>query len=332
MRKIFLFEYAACAGASSIEPSTAVEGIGMFKTLLHGFEQRHEVLTFIDRQVPYFKKYPLCSCNGSTSNFLDCAEKADFSLAVAPETENMLRRFTEKIEKSGCANLGSSLKAVKKTSDKYETYRRIRKFAPETELFKGSANMDFPLVAKPRSGVSGEGVFLVNSEADLEKVPRGYILQKYLEGRAMSASVLVGDEPRVLSINTQEIKNFRYQGAKLPVENFDAENVLRAVEKIKGLFGYVGVDFIYNGEVKVIEINARATTPIIALRDALGVNISDLILKNYYNENMPKVNVKSKMQLKKVSAKVLQSCRCRSFVTFKNNSIVLEKLNENIDL
>lgn len=305
--KVFLFEYATCSRNSTLEPSTAVEGIGMFKALMHGFESSCKVLTFTD-------------------NIDELLSLSDYSLIIAPETEGALYNLIKKVEHSHSANLGSGSKAVKKTSDKYETYKRIKKFSPRTEVFNGSTGMDFPLVAKPRCGVSGEGIFLLRSEEDLKKIPRGYLLQEYIDGMAMSASLLVGNDTKILSINTQEMENFRYTGAKLPVENFNAGDIIECVSRIKGLFGYVGVDFVYNGEARIIEINARPTTPIIALKDAFNINIAELILKNYYSEKIPDLEVKKRMHLKKVNRS------CESFVTFKKYSIVLETINENIDL
>lgn len=311
-----MFEYATCGAFEELEPSITVEGLGMFKTLLNGFES---VSTFIDRRIPYFEKYPRAT--DYRERFGQYVEEADFCLLIAPEIGNLLFNLTEEVEKNGCPNLGSSSKAVLETTDKYATYKRLKAFMPKTEIFSGKTRLKFPLVAKPRDGVSCEGIFLIRNEEDLHRVPEDYLLQEYIEGKACSASLLIGDDIHVLSINTQEINDFEYTGAKIPFPLENVEDILRAAERIKGLFGYVGVDFVLNDKVNIIEINPRPTTPIIALNDVYGFNISKLILQNYYGEKIPQFPPRKKVHLKK-EKKPSEN----SFVSFGGYSISLEEI------
>jgi predicted ATP-grasp superfamily ATP-dependent carboligase len=249
---VFLFEYASCS-SGSLSPGVVVEGFAMFKVLYGGFERP---FSFYNR-----KDY--------LESFKRCLDISDYALAIAPETDLELYRLTDLIEDSGSGNLGSSPRAVKTASDKLFTYKRLRDLSPKTQLFKGKTNLSFPMVAKPRDGVSGEGVRLLRDEGELEKVPKNFLVQEFVEGKAMSASVLVGEEIRILSINTQEIS--------------DTEHITEAVHRVPGLFGYVGVDFVLEeGVPKILEINPRPTTPIIGLNPAFDINVSDLILKNYH--------------------------------------------------
>jgi hypothetical protein len=186
--------------------------------------------------------------------------------------------------------------------------------------------LSFPLVAKPRDGVSSEGVFLVKDVADLPKVPRNYLVQEYVQGRAMSASLLIGDAAKLLSVNTQESENFRYQGAKLPVEGIETDLIYEAVSRIKGLFGYVGVDFILGEELKIIEINPRPTTPIIALGYAFGINVSELIVKNYCREIIPDFTPKRTWMMK------LPGTHPDSYISHRDYSILIRNLDEDTDL
>jgi hypothetical protein len=145
----------------------------------------------------------------------------------------------------------------------------------------------------------------------------------------MSASLLVGDEIKVLSINTQEINDFVYMGAKIPVQMENCEEIFKAVERIKGLFGYVGVDFVLDERISIIEINSRPTTPIIALNDIFGFNIAELILRNYYREKIPEFKSMKKVHLKKVKTNFTRAKN--SIVSFKNYSILVEELHEDIN-
>jgi hypothetical protein len=313
--RVFLFEYATCGAFAGLEPSITVEGMGMFKALLSGFEN---VTSFIDTRIPGFDDFP--RVKKYEESFFDSLEVSDFFLVIAPESDGELYKLTKEAEKSGCQNLGSSPGAIEAASDKLATYKALRGLAiPKTEVFDGPTALDFPLIAKPRDGVSCEGISLVKNEGELESIPEGHLLQEYVEGQPASASLLVGDDVRILSLNTQEIDNFTYKGGRVPFEtDADTEEIIKAAERIKGLFGYVGVDFILNERVNIIEINPRPTTPIIALNEAYGFNISQLILDNHYRESIPEFLPKKSVFLKKGSKKQ------NSFVSFGEYSIWIE--------
>jgi hypothetical protein len=323
--KVFLYEYATCGSLHEVPAAMAIEGLGMFKALLRGFEACCRVNTFIDPSLALFPGYPRAGY--SPEAFEERLAESDYALLIAPESSFELYRLTKTLEKSGCSNLGSSSRAVRATTDKYETYKKIRHLSPRTEVFKGSTGLSFPLVAKPRDGVSGEGIFLVSGEDDLAKVPRGYLLQEYVEGMAMSAGFLVGDEIKLLSINTQELRNFSYYGSRLPVEGINPEPLFRALEKIRGLHGYVGVDFVLGEELKVIEINPRPTTPIVAFHRAYGINLAELLLRNHLGETLPKPRRRRRVYLQKVARRV-----ANSYISFKEYSLLLRDLDAGTDL
>lgn len=317
---LFLFEYASCGAFPELEPSLSIEGIAMFMTLLEGFQSFTKVKTFIDERVPFFPDYP--TVENHDSLFDDYLSVADFSLLIAPETDLELYNFTKRLEKSSSANLGSNSNAVLKASDKYLTYKELKGVnTPKTEVFKGHTTMDFSLVAKPRDGVSSEGIFMVKSESDLEKVPEGYLLQEYVVGKACSASLLVNEDIVLLSLNSQEMTDFVYTGAKVPIPVDDLEEIFKAVDRINGLFGYVGIDFILNNEgISIIEINPRPTTPIVAFNEVYDINLAELILKNYYRESISPPTARKTIHMKKVP-----TVRSKSLVQFQGYSILLEE-------
>ncbi len=323
--KVFLFEYATCGAFPELDASLTVEGLGMFKALLEGFEG--EVITFIDKRIP-LEGYP--KVDSHRQMFSDCLETADVALVIAPEPEMEYYNLVLELEKAGCANLGPSSEAVKDTTDKYLTFKKLKGVrTPKTIIYDGKHTDVFPLVAKPRDGVSSEGIFLVQNENDLEKVPEGYLLQEYIPGRPCSAGMLVGDEIRILSINTQELENFAYQGAVVPapieLNAEDEEQLLRAVERFRGLHGYVGVDFVYNDGVVIIELNARPTTSIIAMREAYGYNLAELILKNHLREQIPEGSPRRRVTMRKHSASGRSGEKV--FVEFGGYSISLASEN-----
>tara|TARA_B100000315_G_C14580525_1_gene590227 strand:+ start:606 stop:1580 length:975 start_codon:yes stop_codon:yes gene_type:complete len=324
MGRVFLYEYITCGSILKVSQSIAVEGLGMFKSLLNGFEKSFDVNTFIDPSLPFFLNY--LHTPFSYEVFKMNLRFSDYGLLIAPETEFILYDLTKFIEKSGCANLGSSSKAVYDATDKYTTYKKIKDLSPRTHVFNGTTKLNFPLIAKPRDGVSGEGVCLINDAESLLDIPNNYLLQEYVKGVDMSASLLIGDNINLLSVNTQENDNFNYCGAKLPVEGIDTEIIFDCVSRIKGLFGYVGVDFILGDELKIIEINPRPTTPIIALNYASDINISEVIVNNYYSESIPDFTPK-----KTLLSKVLGT-HPNSYISFRGYSILIRDLNEDINL
>lgn len=318
MDKVFLFEYATCGAFAELGPSITVEGMGMFKALFSGFD---DVTTFIDARISGFGLEGIPRVKNYEELFAKCLEEADVFLVIAPESDGELYKLTGEAEKSGCQNIGSNSRAVEIAGDKLATYEALHGLTtPKTEVFDGSTAFNFPLITKPRDGVSCEGISLVRNEEELKNVPEGYLLQEYVEGRAASASLLVGDETRILSLNTQEIENFTYRGGRVPFEtDADCEEIIKTVERIKGLFGYVGVDFILNEHVNIIEVNPRPTIPIIALNEVYGFNISRLILDNYYREGIPEFKAKKSVLLKKGQR------RQDSFVSSGDYSIWMEK-------
>ena len=275
--KVFLFEYATCVGCGS--DSIAVEGLGMFTALYRLFSSFSEPFTVFNEE-----------------EFDRAIEKADYSLVIAPEDDFLLYRLTKKIE-SG--NLGSKPVGVAIASDKWLTYQAIKKKAntPKTSL----KPLDPPFVAKPRVSCGGSGIKLLNSNS---KLPEGYVAQEYVEGRSLSVSLLVGDEIEVLSVNEQLVRGFEYAGSVVPadVESNVVEEVIRAVEAIKGLFGYVGVDVILAEQPYVVDVNPRMTTSAILLSDVYGINLAELIVRNYEGKEIPEFKARQRLALKKVEA------------------------------
>jgi len=300
-QRVFLFEYAVCT-KNRLKPSIATEGRGMFKTLYEGFKNSAATPVSFYSEKNYKKK------------FLEYLEKAELALTIAPESRFLLYDLTKLIEKTKCQNLGSSSDAIRIASNKLLTSKAIKKLGPKTEVFRSFEQLNrfaLPAIAKPQNGCGGEGIMLIKNENELKEkaLPKKYILQEYIRGKPCSASLLINKEIKIISVQTQEIKNFKYTGAKIPIdiEEKNKEKIIKACEKIKGLHGFVGVDFVLTeeGEAKVIEINARPTAPIIALNSVFGFNISELILKNHFEEKLPEFKPKKKILMKKINNRII---------------------------
>jgi len=278
--KLFLFEFATCG--EKIDDSIAVEGLAMFKSLYTGFKRIFEINSFVreefqkDFQLPY----------GDLSKIAEYAENSDLFLIVAPEDDDTLFRLTKLCEKF-CFNLGSSSKAIQIVADKWRLYKKLKGKVNMPKTSKKVLESKF--VIKPRKSCGGEGIQFS------DYVPNDYIAQEYIEGKNLSVSIIAGDCPEVVSINEQILNGFKYSGAVIPARiegdvAFEvAEEALKAVECIRGLRGYVGVDIVYSNIPYVIEINARLTTPSIAFEQVYQISSAEMIYKGLFeNLELPK--------------------------------------------
>lgn len=275
--KLFLFEFATCG--ERLEESIAVEGLGMFKAAYEGFRRYYKIHSFIRPEFSHLFDLP----SGNISLLEDYLSESDAFLIVAPEDENLLLELTKTGEKYA-ENLGSSSRAISVVADKWKLYKTLRGKVQVPETSK-SPIWDSYLI-KPRISCAGEGIRLVSPSSGNpeDSVPGGYIAQEYIDGMNLSVSVIAGEDGlRAVSVNEQILENFKYAGAILParIDEKIAEEVkeeaLNAVECIKGINGYVGVDVVYSNQPYIIEINARLTTPVSAFQRVYGVSIADIL-------------------------------------------------------
>ena len=158
----------------------------------------------------------------------------------------------------------------------------------------------YPVVLKPVDGVGCAGLSLVSKKEELkaavervrnETQETYFLIQEYLDGDHASVSLLSNDEKvAALALNAQHIKlgspdeGSNYEGGHTPFEHplepLAVDEAVKAVETVKGLKGYVGVDLVLTGEKPVVvEVNPRLTTSYLGLREILNINIGAEIVK-----------------------------------------------------
>lgn len=199
---------------------------------------------------------------------------------------------------------------------------------------KWSINSDdnLKIIIKPSNGVDCEDIMIIediqdlNYCYDLENIfPFGssIIVQEFIEGEDVSVSLIVKDQNAIaLSLNKQFINIINnkatYIGGELPYKSpygKDAiKTAIKACQHIKGLKGYVGVDLKITpqGQIYLLEINSRFTTPYIGLQKISDTNIAKYIIKTIEN-NKP---LENKIQLS----------GCIEFKKNKNNLILIKEL------
>jgi predicted ATP-grasp superfamily ATP-dependent carboligase len=141
----------------------------------------------------------------------------------------------------------------------------------------------YPAVLKPIDGAGSMHTYLIDSADTVLPEDAGALdvglLQPYDAGLPMSASVLGGDDGRMILVGTgrQRVEvrggRFVYQGGTVPAgRGPSTAEALRAVATVQGLRGWVGVDFLWDeatGRISVLEINPRLTTSYVGWRRLL---------------------------------------------------------------
>ncbi len=273
--KVFLYEHATCC--ERLPDSIAVEGLAMFLAAL-GMSKLCDVVSYVREEFRHLG-FP---CNG---RFEDFVEESDAFLIIAPENDFTLLELTSTAERIGGINLGSSSKAIAVTSDKWRLYKKLKRKVNVPRTSKKP--LDCRFIVKPRTSCGGDGIRFAAEVGD------GFVAQEYVPGVPLSVSVLVGDDVLAVSVNEQILDGFEYVGGVVPAKINEiayaevVEEAISAVEAIRGLFGYVGVDIVYAERPYVIEVNARLTTPAVAFKWAYGVSVGELIWKNAFSSLTP---------------------------------------------
>lgn len=259
----------------------------------------------------------------------------DAAYIIAPESNQTLRRLVELVETYGGTSLNSRINAIEKASDKmktYETLRRKKLGAPETmmvnikenvqDIKRQAEKLSFPLVFKPVNEVGCSGLSVVENKSHVEAAVKKirsksgsehFIAQRLINGVAASVSLLsTGEKALPITLNKQLVllaspsEKSEYLGGLVPFSHKLKEEALRAaqtaVEAIKGLRGYVGVDLVLTeNRAFIIEVNPRLTTSYIGLRKVVNFNPAQAIIEAALKERLPeKVTTKGYVFFSKV--------------------------------
>nr|MDO8133202.1 ATP-grasp domain-containing protein [Candidatus Njordarchaeum guaymaensis] len=241
--------------------------------------------------------------------FRSTISEVDAILVVAPETEGTLYKLTQLVEDTGGATLlGSSSNAVKVASNKQSITRLAKSLGvavpemvsfstdeKEDAIFSITKDLGFPAIIKPVEGAGSEGVYLINNQQDLHDVLRNVtkegtkkklLAQQYVKGTDASVSILSSRSGSTmpLSLNKQIIQlgspkdqGSRYEGGYTPFDHplrtKAFESASKIVKAVKGLKGYIGIDFILTEDKPVLmEVNTRVTTSYTGLYRVLHRN------------------------------------------------------------
>lgn len=296
---LLVFEYATATG---IQDHSIIEGKSMLEALLHDlreFKPSYLICEKFHHLIDY--PNPIILQEDLGSWIREHASEFDATLFIAPEENMELYKLTRLLESKDVKIMGSASEAVLICSDKLRTYNALKGKVPLIETYE-TDDIKFrgKMVVKPVDGVACQGIKIIESSEELEKVIASsdsrMILQRFVEGEAASVSLLSNGKTALpLSLNRQYIEynngRLEYNGGITPFEHEMAADALlvakKAVESIDGLRGYVGVDLILSDKIYVVELNSRITTPYIALRKLIDINLGKAIIAAV-NGKMPR--------------------------------------------
>jgi predicted ATP-grasp superfamily ATP-dependent carboligase len=309
--RLFVYEYTCATSANT--GSLGSEGRAMLLALVQDLVRVHgvEVATLIHESAANLlrslQSLPVSirtiASSGEEYTFRNLVQPADGVLVIAPEFEDILLTRCRWVEEVGGRLYGPSSEAVGLTGDKLRLAEHWRRHQVPTPRCQGvdSRTADWPAVLKPRYGAGSQSTFLIQDEVQLAVCRRkaeteGWrgelILQPFVPGQACSVSFLIGPAGCVaLPPFCQHMSQdgcFRYLGGSAPLPPDLAARAeglgRRAVNAVRGLSGYVGVDLILGDaedgtEDTAIEINPRLTTSYIGLRELARFNLAEAMLR-----------------------------------------------------
>jgi predicted ATP-grasp superfamily ATP-dependent carboligase len=311
---IFVYEFTGAASSiGTFHDSLQTEGWSILTAIIDDLRSisEIEVVSILNRDLRSKNpdsRFVLIDARDEESTFRKLAEKADFTIVIAPEFDDILARRCEWVEQEGGRLLGPSISSVRLTADKYALGQHLKQRGiptPDCWLVNQTQQVEsmpstLPAVVKPRFGAGSvethlvrdtEGWTWLTEMAGSQLWPREMIVQPFVLGQPASVAFLLGPNCRIALPAASQIFSddgrFHYRGGMAPLRGdltLRAQRLAtRAIEAVQGLRGYVGVDLVLGpamdgSEDWVIEINPRLTTSYIGLRALAESNLAQALI------------------------------------------------------
>ncbi|WP_428304022.1 ATP-grasp domain-containing protein [Lacipirellula sp.] len=308
---VFLYEWITGGGlireSGSLPPTLLREGSAMATALAADFAKLPDCRVTLLRDMRLESlQFPGCEVLDIQSGaewqeeFARLAAVADRTLVVAPEFDRILAKLTDRAADVGGRTLNASAEFIALTADKHRTAETLRQAglpAPAGRLFdegepKLPADFSYPAVLKPVDGAGSQDTYLVTSHHD---EPPAYAwtrrLEQFHSGRPASITAICGPAGATFLPPTwQRLSDdgrMTYLGGGLIGEAGLADRAVelakRTLAALPAARGFVGIDLIlgpnvFGDEDAVIEVNPRATTSYVGLRQAVNQNLAGALL------------------------------------------------------
>lgn len=316
--KVFVYEHITSGALINelLPASLAHEGNEMLAAIVHDMILLTDIELIILRD---FRLEPLLDIINSArhqcliidndrtfqQHYASSVKEADAVLIIAPETDGLLQKLQQSVLNHHTLLLGCKPSATQMCTDKVICHQQLianNVLTPHTitanEWPLNPFNSSSGFIVKPRDGAgcidtlffansSAVTAWLASSPIDVEQT----IIQPYIEGNAISLSLLVDDNTsQVLAINQQYIKlengQLSFHGcyvngvAETQFSLIQATAIAQKTQlAIPGLWGFIGIDLIVTAnEAYVVDINPRLTTAYVGLHQSLKLNPAQLLL------------------------------------------------------
>ena len=245
----------------------------------------------------------LVICQGEDLQSLLLIGQFDYDAVwiIAPETDGILAQWCQFFSEQRKPLYTSAQQAVEICQNKLTTTKLLQNAGlacVSSYLYDYSQkHRQGSWVIKSNDSVGCDQVYKIESSYDWQSVlPRlqaekSYIIQPYVSGKSLSLSCLFYQgNAFFICCNEQHTYNEKQQfvlsACTVNVNNNNKNNqhyqslCQQIATAIPQLFGYVGIDFIETktGEKLILEINPRLTTSYAGIKQALGVNVAELVL------------------------------------------------------
>lgn len=182
--------------------------------------------------------------------------------------------------------LGNSSETLRRVRDWrffFKTMKKIGVLFPETEVLTLEKAGDLRgKIVKPIRSRGGRNVFMAQ-EAGLKEGE--FLLQEFIEGKAVSTSVLCSQDECIFIGATEQLigdvtGKFRYCGNIAPAEiEEELEEITIKIAEAFKLKGSNGIDFIVSEGPYVLEVNPRLTGAMEVIEKAYDLNLVDLHIR-----------------------------------------------------
>lgn len=300
--RVLVYEFATGGGFGNAlpPPSILAEGRAMRDSLCRELADLDIAVTTATAPLAPVPSGLTSVCARSGERAADFLERVaagfDAVWPIAPESAGIAAELTARLEICGATLLGCCAEAVTLASSKSRSlaYLAARGVATvPTWPLAAAPFAEHPLwVVKPDVGCGCEDMLRLSATEAARLSRADSVAQPWIEGTAMSLSLLVADgRAELVSVNLQHI-DIAADGA-LSLAGIgrcrDLDRALvarlqalsrRIAATIPGLAGYVGVDFLLtpDGNPVVLEVNPRLTTAFVGLSDFLGRSLAGDII------------------------------------------------------
>ena len=149
----------------------------------------------------------------------------------------------------------------------------------------------FPVFIKLKIGSSSKGAFKVNSLEQLNFYIKGkedkYIIQEYISNDELTVDCYVNENSKLVGFVPRHRIKIK-DGKSIVARTMYDENVFNQTKKLLSVLKYKGACniqmFFKDRDLKFIEINPRLSAGGLPLATEAGVNIPELMLRDYFDE------------------------------------------------